>query len=424
MATMRGILPTFAAADEATGKRRGVLAVACGAHALHDGYTDLIYVLLPIWQTEFGPSYAALGALRMLCAGSMAGLQVPATAVARRLGIPLVLALGTTLSACAYLTIGLTGAGFVVLAAALLVGGAGSATQHPLASALVARAYDGHGARAALGTYNFSGDLGKMALPAATAWLLAVMSWRHALGVVGLLGLLTASCILLFLPRSLDAADAGVPQVADEAAPRTGRAPRLGVGFAMLLATGVLDSATRMGFLAFLPFVLRAKGASTPTIGLALTLVFVGGAVGKLACGLLGARLGVLRTVILTELATAAGIMALAPLPLMVALACLPVIGIALNGTSSVLYGTVPELVSPERREHAFGLFYTGTIGGGAIAPVIYGFVGDAIGADHAIMVVAAVCLATLPLAWLLAPLLPVGETRAVPTARRHPRPT
>ena len=22
-------------------------------HALHDGYTDLIYVLLPIWQTEF-----------------------------------------------------------------------------------------------------------------------------------------------------------------------------------------------------------------------------------------------------------------------------------------------------------------------------------------------------------------------------------
>jgi MFS transporter, FSR family, fosmidomycin resistance protein len=424
MATLRGILPTFATADEATGKRRGVLAVACGAHALHDGYTDLIYVLLPIWQTEFGLSYAALGALRMLCAGSMAGLQVPATAMARRLGIPLVLALGTTLSACAYLTIGLTGAGFVVLAAALLVGGAGSATQHPLASALVVRAYDGHGARTALGTYNFSGDLGKMALPAATAWLLAVMSWRHALGVVGMLGLLTASFILLFLPRSLDAAEGGVPQVTNVAMSRTSRAPRLGVGFAMLLAIGVLDSATRMGFLAFLPFVLRAKGASTPTIGLALTLVFVGGAVGKLACGLLGARLGVLRTVILTELATAAGIMALAPLPLTAALACLPVIGIALNGTSSVLYGTVPELVSPGRREHAFGLFYTGTIGGGAIAPVIYGLVGDAIGADHAIMVVAAVCLATLPLAWLLAPLLPGGETRAVPTARQRPRPT
>ena len=24
------------------------------AHALHDGYTDMIYVLLPIWQAKFG----------------------------------------------------------------------------------------------------------------------------------------------------------------------------------------------------------------------------------------------------------------------------------------------------------------------------------------------------------------------------------
>jgi predicted MFS family arabinose efflux permease len=98
--------------------------------------------------------------------------------------------------------------------------------------------------------------------------------------------------------------------------------------------------------------------------------------------------------------------MALAPLPLLPALVCLPVIGIALNGTSSVLYGTVPDLVRPETREHAFGLFYTGTIGGGAIAPVIYGLVGDVIGPDLAIMVVAGVCIATLPLAWLLAPSL------------------
>ena len=39
----------------------------------------------------------------------------------------------------------------------------------------------------------------------------------------------------------------------------------------------MIDSATRMGFLIFLPFVLLAKGASQPTVGLALTLVFAGG---------------------------------------------------------------------------------------------------------------------------------------------------
>ena len=46
------------------------MGVASGAHALHDGYTDLIYVMLPIWQTEFGLTYAAVGLLRGLFAGT------------------------------------------------------------------------------------------------------------------------------------------------------------------------------------------------------------------------------------------------------------------------------------------------------------------------------------------------------------------
>ena len=40
---------------------RRAAGVACSAHALHDGYTDLIYVMLPIWQKEFGLGYAELG---------------------------------------------------------------------------------------------------------------------------------------------------------------------------------------------------------------------------------------------------------------------------------------------------------------------------------------------------------------------------
>ena len=43
------------------------MGVAGGAHALHDGYTDLIYVMLPIWQAEFGLSYAAIGAVARRC---------------------------------------------------------------------------------------------------------------------------------------------------------------------------------------------------------------------------------------------------------------------------------------------------------------------------------------------------------------------
>ena len=136
-------------------------------------------------------------------------------------------------------------------------------------------------------------------------------------------------------------------------------------GFPVLLAIGMVDSATRMAFLTFLPFVLLAKGASLPTVGLALTLVFAGGAAGKLVCAFIGARIGVIATVCLTEGLTTLGILALLPLPLEIAMLLLPVIGIALNGTSSVLYGSVPELVEPARRARAFSIFYTGTIGSG-----------------------------------------------------------
>ncbi len=175
-------------------------------------------------------------------------------------------------------------------------------------------------------------------------------------------------------------------------------------GFPLLFTIGVLDTGVRMGLLMFLPFLLQAKGASLPTIGLALALVFIGGAAGKFACGWLGARIGVLRTVLLTEGGTALGIFAVLFLPLLACLLVLPLLGIMLNGTSSVLYGTVPELSPPHRRERAFALFYTGTIGSGAVSPVLYGMLGDVTGVNWATAATAMVALATFPLAFALAP--------------------
>jgi MFS transporter, FSR family, fosmidomycin resistance protein len=400
---------TITALSTATGRpfnrgRRRALWVACGAHALHDGLTDTLYLLLPILQTEFALSYAAIGALRALYAGAMAGLQVPAAKLAQRIGGPRMLAAGTAVAGAAYLGLGASST-FAILVVALVLGGLGSSVQHPIASSLVTAAYQGPRSRGALGTYNFAGDLGKMALPALTAGLIAVISWRLAAAVVGIIALLGAAAILL-APWGVPAAgDRRIDALPSNSEPNE-RADPPRSGFALLLIIGVIDSATRMGFLTFLPFLLRAKGAGLPEIGVALTLIFAGGAAGKLVCGFLGARLGVLTTVIITEGATAAGILALLPVPLGVALALLPIIGVALNGTSSVLYGTVPELVSPERRESAFGVFYTGTIGAGALAPALYGLLSDAIGLTPAMLLLALVVLLTLPLAWQLTSVL------------------
>src|SRR5215831_15925608 len=77
---------------------RRALGVACGAHALHDGYTDLIYVMLPIWQTEFGLGFAALGLMKTVFSGALAGFQIPSGFLAERFGSATVLTLGTALA--------------------------------------------------------------------------------------------------------------------------------------------------------------------------------------------------------------------------------------------------------------------------------------------------------------------------------------
>ena len=127
-----------ALAPQMSGDQRRAVSVAGIAHALHDGYTDLIYILLPLWQVEFGLTYAALGLLRSVLVGAMAGLQIPAGFAAERFGAATILALGTALAGLGFCFAGVS-TGFVMLLGALLISGIGSSTQHPIASALVAQ---------------------------------------------------------------------------------------------------------------------------------------------------------------------------------------------------------------------------------------------------------------------------------------------
>src|SRR5215475_4147767 len=148
------------APDPASAKatERRALTVACGAHALHDGYTDLVYVMLPIWQGEFGLGFAVLGAMKTIFSGTLAGFQIPAGLLAERFGATAVLALGTALAGLGYIFAGFSNS-LSFLVAALFIGGLGASTQHPLASSLIAHAFAGKRSLRALGTYNFAGDI-------------------------------------------------------------------------------------------------------------------------------------------------------------------------------------------------------------------------------------------------------------------------
>ena len=122
--------------------------------------------------------------------------------------------------------------------------------------------------------------------------------------------------------------------------------------------------------------------------------------------GWLGQRWGTVSVTICTEGLTAIMIALAVVLPLLPLLFVLPVLGIMLNGTSSVLYGTVPELTPPNRTERTFAIFYTGVLGSGALSPLLFGVVGDHAGPATATYATAAAALATIPLALALGPYL------------------
>jgi FSR family fosmidomycin resistance protein-like MFS transporter len=385
--------PSLSPPDPASVRRRSLVA-GCGAHAVHDGLTDVIYVLLPIWQAQFGLSYAQVGLLRGAYAGMMAGFQLLASRAAVRWGRERLLVGGTALAGLAYLLAGQAG-GLAVLLVALLLGGLGASTQHPLASSLITDTHEaGGGVKQALSQYNFSGDIGKTLIPGLIGLLLAVISWRASVTLLGVLGLLAAGLLWWLIPARTEGSAAPVK------ASRAGGGAGSASGLRALIVTGTLDSAVRMGFLTFLPFLLKAKGAGPAGIGLALTMLFVGGAFGKLLCGYLGARIGMMKTVWATEFTTAVLIVMAVYLPYAGLMVMLPLLGLALNGTSSVLYGAVPDLAGPGRRDQAFAVFYTGTIGGGALAPVLFGSLGDTTGVPVAVLLLAATLLLTLPLSW------------------------
>jgi MFS family permease len=392
-------------------KPRRALGSCCAAHTLHDGLSDVTYVLLPLLAQTFGLSLAQVGLIRSAHRAAMAAFQLPAGLFAERFGERNLLAVGTAVTGLAFIALG-SASGFWMILVALFFAGLGSAVQHPLASTIISHAYPDAGRRAALGTYNFFGDVGKFAFGGAVSvCLLAGISWQAPVTAFGVLGVITAAVIFMYVANTrqshADGSDAApVPRV-------SGWGIRSTQGFTALCLIEILDSSTRTGLLTFIAFLLIAKGIPEGWAALAVPLILVGGMGGKLACGFLAERLGIVRTIVITEVATGIAILTTLALPGIGVMILLPLLGVALQGTSSVLYATIGDLVDKDRLPRAFGFFYTlGSICGIA-APLGYGFLGDLAGVETAIATIGIAVLFTLPLTAMLAPTITATKPAA-----------
>jgi len=277
-----------------------------------------------------------------------------------------------------------------------IIGGMGGGTQHPLASSMVSRAYNDSGRSAAVGTVNFSGDLGKMIAPALGGTLLIIFGWGGTMLYIGAAGVFLMLLTSAF-NRNLNMGRPNLNVTTLTSGDPLGESPR-NKAFISLSFIGALDNATRTGVLVFLPFILVGHGMGTGEISTALFLLFSGGAAGKYVCGWLDGKIGTVNIIWITKGMTAVFVVLSLYTPYLLIWPLVLVMGVGLNGTSSALYATVAKFVPTSRRARYYGFFYTtneiGTIG----APLLYGFVADAFGLVRSTYVMGLVTFAILPL--------------------------
>lgn len=369
-------------------------------HAINDGYVAAIYPVLPLIAAEFGAGYAEAGLVKLGLSGALGAFELPAGLLAEKVGETIVLGVGTVGLAGSFLALGLAGAFWQVVLLALL-GGVAAAGQHPLSTSLVARAYAGAERSSAIGTLNFAGDVGKAVLPLIWGALAVTVGWRQAMLLTGLIGLPLVGVFLLLSRRDSNVASAA-PVARDRATDSAGWGISDPRRFALVSAVGILDSVVRGGALAMLAFLLVEKGFDTPTAASVFTVIFVAGALGKLGCGPLDARFGSVGVVAVTEAATAIAILAFVPVPAAGIFALAAVFGFFLNGTSTVLYAAVADIVAVGRQARGYALYYTLTLVASAAAPVVYGVAADSWGLSVTFVLLGATAALTVPLAPLL----------------------
>ncbi len=389
--------------------RRWHLATQSAMHAVNDALFAGIYPLLPLVAADLGLTYAQVGALKTAYSGASAILQVPAGIAAERYGEQLLLALGT-----GWVGIGLcamaAGGGFILLFALALFAGLGGNTQHPVATAIISRLFEGPRRGTAIGTLNFAGDLGKVAAPAIAGVAVAAYGWRGGFLTLGAIGALFALGYWVMMPsppRPLGG-EAGKARADLPASPSEPGSigwgianPRLFVG---LVVVGMLDAMARGTTLTFAPFLLGQRGFDAAAIGLAYSAIYAAGATGKFVCGPLGDRYGTTALIVATELVTAGGLLALLHAPAaLLFLAVIP-LGFGLNGTSSVLYASVPAFFHAARRARGYGLFFTCVDVASALAPIAYGALADRLGVAASLTVLATATALIAPLALLVRP--------------------
>lgn len=378
-------------------RRNFVLATCCGAHIVQDGLGAALYVLMPILAQAFGLSYAQVGLIRAANNFASSFLEIPSGVLAEKHGEWKLLVFGLVCAFAGYFLLSLS-TGLWTILISLLILGVGGGFQHALSSSLISRTSDDSSRRGRLGIYNSSGDVGKLAFTGMFGLATGIgLAWQGVVVGLSIIALATAIGVYLALRETDKAPQSAGPSTSGSLSLFSDWGFHDHKGFMALSVTVFLDTAVQTSFLVFVAFMFAEKGAASHLAAFAVVLTLVGGILGKGGCGFLAQRIGVRNAFILAQLATAALVVAVIISPLTAAFIILPLLGLFLQGSTTITYGAVSDVVRSDRQARGFAAIYTVSSLSAIAGPSVFGLLGDHFGLDQAILAMAIVSLLAIP---------------------------
>ena len=379
------------------------MGLVSSGHFVSHFLTLTLPPLFPFLRADFDLGYTELGLIMTLYAAATGIFQVPMGMFVDRNGAFPVLLTGLTVLCLSIAGIGLTNSPWALGALAVLAGSANSVF-HPANYAILGSAVNPSRLGRAFGIHTFAGHFGNALAPITIIFLAVTWGWRAALVTVGAMGLMVTAAIFL----------SGDPGEGETQASRRSARARDGGNNQELNSLKFLFSSPLLKL--FLFFVLTAAASNgmqtfsvtalvmlfdTPlvTASAALTVFLFASSIGILAGGILADSTSRHDLVAASAFALTAAIIAL------VGSVALPAfLLILLLGTAGLLQGVIRPardmLVHAAAPEGAtgkvFGFVTTGINVGGALMPLLLGWLVDRGAAEWVFWLIALVMVLAL----------------------------